>query len=322
VEFGVLGPLEVTDGRRRVWIPAAKQRMLLAALLLRVGELVTLDELAEAIWGDALPDDPRKVVQTYMSRLRQLLGDGGLIHSRPEGYVPTVARDEVDLGRFEMLLEQAREAADSGDRHREAALLREALGLWRGEPLADMSSTALHREVVARLAEQRLEALHRRIEAELALGRHAELVAELRALTQRHPLRERLWAQLMRALYRCGRQADALAAYQRVRGVLAEELGMDPGPELRALHQAILTGDPTLMVPVASARRGAWVGQFQLPVDVGDFVGRLGLVDQVTSLLDDERRVPIVALSGPAGWARPRWRSMPPTGWPGGSPRG
>jgi DNA-binding SARP family transcriptional activator len=301
VRFGVLGPLEVTDGRRRVWIPSAKQRMLLAALLLRAGELVTLDQLAEAIWGDALPDDPRKVVQTYISRLRHLLGDAGPIHSQPEGYVLTVARDEVDLGRFEMLLEQARETADSGDRHREAALLREALGLWRGEPLADMSSAALHREVVARLAEQRLEALHRRIDAELALGRHAELVAELRALTERHPLREQVWAQLMTALYRCGRQADALAAYQRVRRLLAEELGMDPGPELRALHQAILTGDPALMVPVTSARRGAWVGQFQLPVDVADFVGRVGLIDQVTSLLDDDRRVLIVALSGPAG---------------------
>jgi DNA-binding SARP family transcriptional activator len=261
----VLGPLEVTDGRRRVRIPSAKQRMLLAALLLRAGELVTLDELAEAIWGDALPDDPRKVVQTYISRLRQLLGDAGLIDSRPVGYVLTVARDEVDLGRFEMLLEQAREAADGGDRHREAALLREALGLWRGEPLADMSSAAMHREVVARLAEQRLEALHRRIEAELALGRHTELVAQLRALTERHPLREQLWAQLMTALYRCGRQADALAAYQRVRGLLAEELGMDPGPELRALHQAILTGDPALMGPVTSARRGAWSGSSSFP---------------------------------------------------------
>jgi DNA-binding SARP family transcriptional activator/Tfp pilus assembly protein PilF len=270
--------------------------------LLRAGELVTVDELAEAIWSNGvLPADPRRTVQTYVNRLRTLLGGAGLIQSRPEGYVIAVAAGDVDVGRLELLLERADQAAGAGDRHREVALLRQALGLWRGQPLADVASEALHRGVVARLEEQRLDALQRRIDADLALGRHAELVSELRALTEQHPLRERLWAQLMTALYRCGRQADALQAYHSVRGVLADQLGVDPGAELRGLHQAILTNDPALMVPPPAGGLGAWASPSQLPVDVGEFVGRVGLVDQVAALLADGQRVPIVALSGPPG---------------------
>src|SRR6266545_3965622 len=172
---------------------------------------------------------------------------------------------------------------------------------WRGGPLADVPSELLHRDAVARLAEQRSDALHRRIEADLALGRHAELVAELRALTDRHPLREQFWAQLMTALYRCGRQADALQAYQRVSRLLADELGVDPGPELRALHQAILASDPALAAPLPPARPHAWARPSQLPLEVADFVGRVGLVDQIKQLLADDLRVPIVALSGSPG---------------------
>ncbi len=301
VEFGVLGPLRVVEDGVAVPIPAAKHRVVLAALLLRAGELVTVEELAEAVWGEALPASPRKVVQTYVARLRKLLRGTELIQSRPKGYVLTVARDGVDAGRFELLLEQAWDAAGSGDRQAEAELLGQALALWRGEPLADVPSEVLHREAVPRLAEQRLGALQRRIEADLALGRHAELVAELAALTDRYPLREGYWALLMTALYRCGRQADALAAYRRVRRLLADELGIDPGPGLDALHQAILTNDPALADPPAPARRGGWVRQSELPRDVGDFVGRAGLVQRIRWLLADDRVVPIVALSGPPG---------------------
>jgi DNA-binding SARP family transcriptional activator len=188
VEFGVLGPLKVIDGDRPIPIPSAKLRILLAALLLRAGELVTLDELAEALWGDALPADPRRVVQTYVTRLRKLLGGTEPIQSRPEGYAIAVAPDEVDVRRFEMLLENARDAAGAGDRHAEVEVLRQALALWRGEPLADVPSELLHRNAGGRLAEQRLDALYRRVEADLALGKHAQLVAELRVLTDRHPL--------------------------------------------------------------------------------------------------------------------------------------
>ncbi len=257
--------------------------------------------LAEAVWGEALPASPRKVVQTYVARLRKLLGGSGLIQSRPGGYVLAVARADVDVGRFEVLVERAREAAGRGDRHAEAEVLRQALGLWRGEPLADVASEVLGRDAAARLAEQRLGVLQRRIGADLVLGRHGELVAELQVLTERYPLREGLWAQLMTALYRCGRQADALGAYQRVRRLLAEELGIDAGSELEALHQAILTNDPALAAPSAAARMGGWVRQSELPMEVGDFVGRAGLVGQIERLLADQGRVPVVALSGPAG---------------------
>jgi DNA-binding SARP family transcriptional activator/DNA polymerase III delta prime subunit len=302
VKFGLLGPLEVTDGGRPVPIPSAKLRVLLACLLLRAGELVTVDELAEAIWGDdALPAHPRRAVQTYVTRLRQLLGGDGLIQSRNEGYVIAVAAGEVDVDRLDLLLARARDAADAGDRRREAAVLRQALALWRGEPLADVPSETLHRDAVARLTEQRLDALCRRIEADLALGRHPELISELRTLTDRHPLREQLWAQLMTALYRCGRQADALQAYHSAAGLLADELGVDPGAELRALHQAILSNDPALMVLPPAARRETSAKQFQLPLDVGDFVGRADLVRQIEQLLADDLRVPVVALSGPPG---------------------
>jgi DNA-binding SARP family transcriptional activator len=304
VEFGVLGPLEVIDDARPVLIQSPKLRMLLACLLLRADELVTVDELAEAVWGDALPADPRRAVQTYVARLRKLLGGSELIHSRPQGYVLAVSRQETDQGRFELLLERARDAAGKDDRAAEAALLRQALALWRGEALADVPSALLHRNAVARLAEQRLDALQRRIDADLALGRHRELVAELRSLTDRYPLREQLWAQLMIALYRCGRQADALEAYQRVRRLLADELGIDPGAGLEALHRAILTSDPALNAPhdpdAVTARRPTVV-PCQLPLDVEALVGRDDLVCRIRQVLADDRRVPVVALSGPPG---------------------
>jgi DNA-binding SARP family transcriptional activator/Flp pilus assembly protein TadD/DNA polymerase III delta prime subunit len=301
VKFGLLGPLTVIDGDRRVPIQSAKHRILLAALLLRAGELVTLDELAEAIWGDALRADPRRVVQTYVARLRKLLGGTELIQSRPEGYAIAVAPGDVDVHRFEMLLEQARDAAGAEDRHAEAAMLRQALALWRGEPLVDVASELLHRDAGGRLAEQRLDALHRRVEAELAVGRHAELVAELRVLTERHPLREPLWLQLMTALYRCGRQADALEAYQRVRRLLADELGVDPGPALRRLHKAILANDPALAFPSPAVLPAPRARPSQLPLDLAAFVGRDDLVHRIEDLLADHPRVPIVALSGLPG---------------------
>jgi DNA-binding SARP family transcriptional activator len=301
VEFGLLGPLEVIDDGRPVPIPSAKHRALLAALLLRAGELATADELAEAIWGERLPAEPRRAVQTYVTRLRKLLGGTKLIQSRSEGYVLVVAREETDLGRFELLLARARDAAAEGDHQAEATVLRQALGLWRGGPLADVASEFLHSDAAARLAEQRLDALQRRVDADLQLGQHAELVGELRVLTDRYPLCEQFWMQLMTALYRCGRQGDALEAYRRISRMLADELGVDPGQGLRDLHQAILTSDPALAVPPTLVRAGAWIRQYQLPMDVGDFVGREDQVRRIERLLADDEGVPIVALSGASG---------------------
>ena len=301
MEFGLLGPLKVIDGDRPIPIQSAKHRILLAALLLRPGELVTLDELAEAIWGDALRADPRRVVQTYVARMRKLLGGTELIQSRPEGYAIVVAPGDVDIRRFDLLVEKARDAAGAEDRHGEAEMLRQALALWRGKPLVDVPSELLHRNAAGRLAEQRLDALHRRVEADLALGRHAELVAELRVLTELHPLREPLWAQLMTALYRCGRKADALEAYQHVHRLLADELGVDPGPELRRLHQVILTDDPAVAFPSLTVLPASWARPSQLPMDLAAFVGRDDLVHRIQCLLTDDLRVPIVALSGLPG---------------------
>ena len=281
-------------------IHSSRHRVLLAALLLRAGELVTLDELAEALWGDALPASPRKAIQTHVSRLRSVLSGTELIEWQPTGYVMRVDRGELDVGRFELLLEQATDAASKGDRHAEADGLREALALWRGEPLVDVPSDTLRRDA-DRLMEERLDALRRRIEVDLELGRHAELVPELRALTEKHPLREHHWALLMTALYRAGRQADALEAYQSVSRLLASDLGVDPGPELRALHQAILTNDPALAPPSPVVRGQAWTRPSQLPPDLADFVGRTDLVDQIGRLLGDDEAVPIVAVSGPPG---------------------
>ena len=306
MEFRLLGPLEVVDGGQLVPIPSAKHRALLAYLLVRPGELVTVDELAEVIWGDALPANPRTTVQTYVSRLRQRLHLGEVLRSRPDGYVLVAACGDIDLGRFEILLEQASRAAGAGDRQGEAALLRQALALWRGVPLADVPSELLQRNVVLPLVEQRLSALQRRIEADLELGRHAEVVAELRALTDQYPLRERYRALLMLALYRCGRQADALQAYQRARRVLADELGIGPGPELRGLHRAVLTNDPALAVPPAAVGGDGGVRPSQLPLDVA----------HVTASRSVPRRSPVRWGITPPAPGRP-WRCCRPAtaGW-------
>jgi DNA-binding SARP family transcriptional activator/tetratricopeptide (TPR) repeat protein len=313
VEVGLLGPLRVVDDRGRVVvIGAAKQRVLLACLALRVGELVTTGELAEAIWGEGLPANPRRTVQTYVTRLRKLLGSGGgVVEGRPEGYA-LAASVVVDVGRFAGLVAQARAAGGVGDRLGEARLLGRALSLWRGEALVDVPVEGPLREVVVGLSEQRLVVVERRIGAELWLGRHGELVAELWGLVERFPLREGLWGLLMTALYRCGRQADALAAYRRVRGVLAEELGIDPGPQLQRLHQAILTRDPSLeraqdpTTPTtppapASPMPARLPRPAELPMDVADFVGRGGLVGRLEGLLGGDQQVPIVAVSGAPG---------------------
>ena len=249
MEFCLLGPLAVRRGDAVVTVQAGKQRAVLAALLLKANRVVPVEELTETLWGAAPPPSARVSVQNYVVRLRKALGEEGRsrIGTQPRGYLIRVAAGELDVTRFEVLLGSAWQAARDGSWDTAAAQARAALSLWRGEPLADVQSELLALREVPRLAELRLQALEIRIDADLHLGRHAEVTGELRQLAAAHPLREHLHALVMLALYRDSRQAEALAAYRQARAVLAEELGTEPGPELRQLHQQILDTDPALI---------------------------------------------------------------------------
>ena len=244
MDFRLLGPLEVSEHERSLALGGAKQRSLLALLLLRANELVTTDHLIDQLWGASPPLTAGKSVQVYISRMRKVLGDGRLTtHGR--GYVLHVEPSEFDLARFERLCAEARQAAPDAA----AGKLRDALALWRGPALADLAYEPFAQVEVARLEEMRLAAVELRIDADLALGRHAELIGELEALVARHPLRERLRLQLMLALYRSARQAEALEAYRSARRELQDELGLEPSEELKRMEQAILRQDPSLEPP-------------------------------------------------------------------------
>ena len=222
IEFRILGPFEVSERGRPLDVGAGKQRALLAFLLLRAGEVVSTDRLIDALWEDHPPASALNSVHVYVSQVRKALGNGRL-QTREHGYLLELAPEQVDLGRFERLLGEGRELLASGDAERAAETLSAALALWRGPPLSDFASAPFAQDEIARLEELHLAALEERIEAELALGRDAELIPELEALVSRHPLRERLRAQLMLALYRSGRQSEALEAYQQGRRMLAED---------------------------------------------------------------------------------------------------
>jgi DNA-binding SARP family transcriptional activator len=250
-EFRLLGPFEVLEQGRLLALPQGKPRALLVRLLLDAGRVVSAETLVESIWGDPAPPSAPKVLQVYVSQLRKTLGPGR-IETRAPGYLVRAERDEYDLARFETLAETARAASDPA---RRAQLLADALALWRGPGLAEFRREPFARVAARRLAELRLGALEARIEAELELGRHERLVPELEALVEEEPLRERLRKQLMVALYRAGRQAEALAAYRAGRRLLVEELGIEPSPELQALERAILRHDPALAEPHASRAR-------------------------------------------------------------------
>jgi len=250
VEFGLLGPLVVRAGGSRVTVSAGKQRVLLAALLLRANEVVGAAELAQAVWEGQPPETARVTLQNYVKRLRQALGPLGYqrIVTRPAGYLIEVMPGELDVTRFTELQAAAARAARVASWDVVSAKLSEALGLWRGRPLADVPSGVLVAGAVPRLTEMRLEALEARVEADLHLGRHREVVAEVRGLAAAEPLRERLAELLMLALYRSGQQASALEAYRQVRRHLVEQIGIEPGPGLRELNQRILRSDRTLLL--------------------------------------------------------------------------
>src|SRR5215212_7451321 len=246
MEFGILGPLEVRADGRTVALGGARPRAVFAVLALHPNQPVSAERLAVALWGEDVPPSAVKTVQVYVARLRKALGDRDVLVTTPAGYRLRVLPGELDAERFERRVADGRDALAAGRAEHAAAELREALELWRGAPLADLASAPFAPAEVARLEEQHLAAVELRVEADLAAGDHAELIAELQQLTSRHPWRERLHAQLMLALYRSGRQADALEAYRHAREVLVEQLGIEPGADLHDLHEAILAHDPAI----------------------------------------------------------------------------
>jgi YVTN family beta-propeller protein len=254
MEFRVLGSLEVVDHDGPVALGAPKQQALLAVLLLHRGEPVSSDRLIDEIWGEQPPASANKLVQGYVSNLRKLLGDPRLV-TQGRGYLLRVEPGETDVDRFEALVAQGRRALEDGDALTAGAVLREALAIWRGPALSDFTYQPFAQSEIARLEEARLAALEDRIDADLASGEHTRLVGELEALVREHPLRERVQGQLMLALYRSGRQADALETYHMARDRLIDELGLEPGRALRDLERAILAQDPALDPPSRSTTR-------------------------------------------------------------------
>jgi class 3 adenylate cyclase len=252
VDFRILGPLEVCEGDRVLSVGGPRHRALLGLLLLHANEVVPAERLIEDLYGGSPPPTASASLQNSVSKLRKQLGSG-VVETRPPGYRLPVGPDDLDLSRFERLVAEAREAPVE----KRAAKLREALALWRGPALADLAYEPFAQTEAGRLEELRLAALEERIDADLELARHGELVAELEALVRHHPLRERLRGQLMLALYRTGRQADALQAYANARRTLVDELGLEPGRALQRLEQAILRQEPGLDPPAATqpARR-------------------------------------------------------------------
>lgn len=260
MEFRILGQLEVWDGRNPVPIDAPKQRALFGALLLHPNETVSAERLIDELWGERPPATAGKVVQTYVAQLRRVLGRD-VIETRAPGYLLRIDEDALDAARFRRLATEARRLAIAGHDEQARTLYGEALALWRGPPLADVTFESYGQNELDRLEEERLRVVVERIDCGLALGRHDELVPELDTLVKQHPLHERLRAQLMLSLYRSGRQGDALAAYQDARHVLAEQLGLEPGEPLRQLERQILSHDPALQWAPATSRATARAGR-------------------------------------------------------------
>ena len=304
VRVGLLGALDVRDADDRVVaIPSGKQRALLGMLAIHVGRVVPTEQIADALWGEDPPPKVRNGLQALASKLRNSLGSADLVVMRGGGYVLDVPADAVDAHRFEQLVTEARGLAGT-DPARAVDRYAEADALWRGDALVDFTYEEFAQPTIARLTELRIEAIEERVELELALGRLIEGVAELEALVAAHPLRERLRGQLMVALYRAGRQSDALHAFQEGRRVLAEELGLEPGPELRRLETAILTHDASLDGPAASPARVAGAGRRPaIPQALTPLVGRDDELRELTCLLGDQR---FVSLIGPGGVGKTR----------------
>jgi predicted ATPase/DNA-binding SARP family transcriptional activator/Tfp pilus assembly protein PilF len=342
VEYRILGPVAAVDHGHEVDLGGLRERVLLARLLLSAGRVVPADTLAHDLWSGEPPPHSSATLRVYVSRLRRALGDAAqALITQPPGYRLAIEQTELDATRFTALVQGALADLASGRAEAAAAGLRQALDLWRGEPLADMADLPFARAEVARLEEARLTAVESRIEADLACGRHVELAAELDGLVADHPLREHLAGQRMLALYRCGRQAQALAAYEELRERLADELGIDPSPQLQRLRLSILRQDAELdwqradgdsepagppappgaggvdgqPAPEATAARagretvleaagaGAARPGSRLPAQTTSFIGREGELATITELLGLSR---LVTLTGPSGSGKSR----------------
>jgi len=323
LRFRILGPLEVTRGGKALALGGPRQKAVLACLLVHADEVVPIDALADGIWEGRPPDSATGTIRTYVSHLRRVVeagpagGNGHVLETTPPGYRLRVEPGQLDSDEFERLLEQARRARADGAPELALGHLNQALGLWRGPALADFAAESFPHAEAARLDGRRLAAVEERIEVQLALGLHAELVAELEQRAADHPLRERLWGQLMLALYRSGRQAEALGAYQRTRALLAEELGIDPGPPLQRLQRAILQQDPALdwqppsqPRPPATAAPAAPPAPEPAPAPATGpvFVGRERELRDLAQLLGQaaDGRGSLVLLGGQAGIGKTR----------------
>jgi DNA-binding SARP family transcriptional activator/tetratricopeptide (TPR) repeat protein len=288
MDFRILGPLEALDEGRVVGLGGARQRALLAVFLLHRGETLSTDRLIDELWGEHAPATATKSVQVYVSRLRKALADAdgdaaaGMIVTREHGYELRLDPERLDAHRFERLVTEGRSDLAAGRPQPAASALEGALSLWRGQPLADLAFEPFAQREVARLEDLRIAALEALIEAKLALGAHAEVVGRLETLIGEHPFREGLRAQLMLALYRSDRQADALQAYQNARRTLVEELGIEPGERLRELEQAVLAQDPKLQLVLAPEEAGR-----AREATRGAFVGREGELAELVGGLDD-----------------------------------
>ncbi len=334
MRFEVLGPLQVIagDSDEPDVVSAARLRSLLAVLLWRAGQPVPVDELAELVWDGAPPGGAAEATRALVMRLRRRLDKraAARIVTRAPGYAIEVSGDELDALRFEALTRLAGAAVRDGRWAQAARIAADALGLWRGVPLTDIPSQLLRDRWVPHLEELRMQALGWRIEADLHEGRHEQLIPELADLIARYPLRERFHGQLMLSLYLCGRQAEALAAYQRARAVLVAELGVEPGPGLRDLHQRILSADPALAVtePARPAEAEPLPGvPRELPPMVPGFTGRSAELQALTRLLDRSGQqasaaVVISAIGGTAGVGKTalavHWAHQAAEGFPDG----
>ncbi|MFC6082613.1 AfsR/SARP family transcriptional regulator [Sphaerisporangium aureirubrum] len=316
MEFGILGPLEATAGSRRLDLGGIRQQIVLAVLLLDAGRVVTIGRLMEAIYGDDHPTTARAQVQICISSLRRMFAANGcpdIIATQSLGYAIQVAPDQIDMQRFHILVQRARRARETRNVNDAIKHYRDALSLWRG-PALDGIDSRLVQSAASRLTEERIAAHEDCIQLELDLGRHHELVGELTELVDEHPLRERVRGQLMTALYRSGRQAEALQVYRNARRTMIEELGIEPNERLQQLEHAILTSDESLDLPAAPPRKVEVPAQLtlpnvpgMLPTDIADFTGRTKQIDDIRQrlmLATEERSrfaVPIVVVVGKPG---------------------